>query len=136
MKIARSHNKRTIKGRMVQNDFHQFIIMAHCSLYPQNSEEEILRQKCQICGTPAPRGGKHYFHYGAICCSKCKAFFRRCKRCGDRLGVDFPDFACLSGTYNCIIDHRNAEKCKKCRLVKCLQAGKKIVCFVFFQSFM
>ena len=106
--------------------------MAHGSLYhqsstdhSQNSDDIILRHECQICGTPSPNGGKHYFHYGAICCSKCKAFFRRCKRCGYRLGVDFPDFLCLSGTNNCIIDHRNAEKCKKCRLVKCLQAGRK-----------
>ncbi len=37
-----------------------------------SSSDEHLRYKCQICSTPAQRGGKHYFHYGAICCSKCK----------------------------------------------------------------
>ena len=88
--------------------------------------DEHLRLQCQICLTPAPRGSKHYYHYGAICCSKCKAFFRRCKRCGDRLGVEFPNFPCVSGTNRCIINYLNAEKCKKCRLVKCLEAGKLI----------
>ena len=72
--------------------------------------------------------GYHYYHYGAICCSKCKAFFRRCKRCGDKIGLEFPIYDCISGSDNCTIDFQNYHKCMKCRLMRCREAGE----FIFF----
>ena len=69
--------------------------------------------------------GYHNYHYGARCCSKCSAFFRRCKRCGDKLGLEFPRYECISGTNNCTIYYQNYQKCMKCRLWKCLDAGKE-----------
>ena len=112
-------------------------------------KELFFRKICQICKTPAPPNGKvsifkaisyrsfklknmfqHYFHYGAICCSKCKAFFRRCTRNADKYGPIANVFPCLSGTNNCELNYLgrvNCDlrefKCKKCRLRKCLDAG-------------
>ena len=113
------------------------------------NQELFLRKICQICKTPAPPNGKvsifksiacrsfklknmfqHYFHYGAICCSKCKAFFRRCTRNADKYGPIANVFPCLSGTNNCELNYLSTVncnlkefKCKKCRLRKCLDAG-------------
>ena len=120
--------------------FHQKISM---------DKELFFRKICQICKTPAPPNGKvsifkaiayrsfklknmfqHYFHYGAICCSKCKAFFRRCSRNADKYGPIANVFPCLSGTNNCELNYLGTVncdlrefKCKKCRLRKCLDAG-------------
>ena len=115
-----------------------------------NNQELFFRKICQICKTPAPTNGKvsitsfdslhvilklknmfqHYFHYGAICCSKCKAFFRRCTRNADKYGPIANVFPCLSGTNNCELNYLSTVscdlkefKCKKCRLRKCLDAG-------------
>ena len=72
---------------------------------------------CQICGTNAPKGGKHYVHYGALCCFSCKGFFRR-----STVGAKFLKYACKAD-YNCeIIDH-DRTKCKYCRFQKCLKSG-------------
>ncbi len=32
---------------------------------------------CSVCGVDPPLEEVHGVHYGAVCCSSCKAFFRR-----------------------------------------------------------
>ena len=80
-----------------------------------------ISKNCQICLTPADDDTKYYFHYGAICCLGCKAFFRRVYR--DEIQTTFV----CKRQEKCNL---KIARCKHCRLKKCLQVGldpKKIL---------
>ncbi|CAG2100063.1 unnamed protein product [Medioppia subpectinata] len=69
---------------------------------------------CQICGEKATGS-----HFSAITCESCKSFFRR-------NAINKVDqFKCFLGG-NCLIDRKNRNTCKKCRLNKCFVVGMKI----------
>ncbi len=73
---------------------------------------------CQICYFHADKGQKHYFHYGAICCFSCKAFFRRIHR--ENL---LHTLTCVNGDEKCDLRFSERTNCKKCRYLSCLKAG-------------
>ena len=70
---------------------------------------------CQICSTEATGNTKFYHHYGAICCYRCKAFFRRCSR-GETV------FGACKNNGKCDLD-KGRKTCKQCRYQKCLNVG-------------
>ena len=70
---------------------------------------------CQICFTPAIGEGKWYFHYGTVCCFRCKAFFRRYSRGEIKAKPCKHDGQCII--------NKGRKNCKDCRYKKCLAYG-------------
>uniref|UniRef100_A0A1I7WNR5 Nuclear receptor domain-containing protein n=1 Tax=Heterorhabditis bacteriophora TaxID=37862 RepID=A0A1I7WNR5_HETBA len=77
-------------------------------------KEDIVTGPCSVC--EAPNSG---FHFGAMACAACSAFFRRtiaekrkyvCRKEGD-------------AHLNCPIDQQHRCYCRACRLQKCLVMG-------------
>uniref|UniRef100_A0A914DV10 Nuclear receptor domain-containing protein n=1 Tax=Acrobeloides nanus TaxID=290746 RepID=A0A914DV10_9BILA len=65
---------------------------------------------CAVCGDQADG-----YHYGALSCRGCNAFFRR--------AVNFNlQFTCRRGG-NCIVDKNARCACRACRLKKCKTVG-------------
>ena len=81
---------------------------------------------CQICSEKAPPNKPFHRHYGAICCVKCRSFFRRIVQIN---GVE----ADLRNVYQCISRQPNlrcdmqlfgtTHRCLHCRMEKCLEVG-------------
>ena len=81
---------------------------------------------CQICFEKAPPNKPFHRHYGAICCVKCRSFFRRIVQIN---GVE----ADLRNVYQCISRQPNlrcdmqlfgtTHRCLHCRMEKCLEVG-------------
>ena len=65
---------------------------------------------CAICGDVALKS-----HFGVLSCEACGSFFRRYARTED-------PFVCFSGG-DCIVTKRTRNKCKHCRLEKCISKG-------------
>ena len=76
-----------------------------------NSEHVVL-QTCLVCDDIAT--GRHY---GVISCEGCKGFFKRSIRRDMR-------YTCRSGG-DCPIDRSQRNRCRLCRLNKCLKMGMK-----------
>ena len=72
---------------------------------------------CQICFTEAKGREKWYYHYGAVCCFRCKAFFRRYSR------GEIKAKPC-KGQGQCVIN-KGRKNCKDCRYKKSLACGMK-----------
>ena len=73
---------------------------------------------CQVCFMPTKAGKNNQFHYGAICCISCKAFFRRCHREDSQL----EKFKCKDGE-KCNFKVIKRIQCKRCRYLRCLAVG-------------
>ena len=65
---------------------------------------------CLVCG--ADGAGRHY---GSVCCSGCKGFFRR--------SVRFQKLYRCPYTQNCVISKMYRNCCRACRFQKCVQIG-------------
>ncbi|CAI4231015.1 unnamed protein product [Auanema sp. JU1783] len=81
-----------------------------CSLDYDRSSSVILN--CTICGDRADG-----YHFGAICCAACGAFFRRSVS-------DQKVYSCYSK--NCNVQYESLKRggvCRFCRFLKCLQSG-------------
>ena len=81
---------------------------------------------CVVCCAEA----SDHFHYGAICCFSCRAFFRRysCRwdslRCvRDKKGINGPQ----TDLEDCIVNETTRNDCMRCRLKKCFDGGMKKV---------
>uniref|UniRef100_A0A914EAR0 Uncharacterized protein n=1 Tax=Acrobeloides nanus TaxID=290746 RepID=A0A914EAR0_9BILA len=69
-------------------------------------------QRCMVCDeTPAT------YHYGGICCSGCKGFFRR--------SVRFERAYTCSYENKCEVLNELRNKCRACRFRRCLDVGLK-----------
>lgn len=79
-----------------------------------NSEEDagFSKQTCLVCEDMAT--GRHY---GVISCEGCKGFFKRSIRKSMR-------YSCRDGG-DCPIDRLQRNRCRRCRLNKCLKMGMK-----------
>ena len=75
------------------------------------NSEDVL-QTCLVCSDIAT--GRHY---GVISCEGCKGFFKRSIRKDMR-------YACRNGG-DCPIDRSQRNRCRRCRLNKCLKMGMK-----------
>ncbi len=84
-----------------------------------NKKQKESGNACKVCNQVA----KGHYHYGALVCTSCRAFFTRATKNGS-----FEDFVCVSeeAEGNCLIDSRSYRACKKCRFSKCLLSGMKI----------
>ncbi|EFP00352.1 hypothetical protein CRE_19033 [Caenorhabditis remanei] len=101
--------------------FHCSIVLLktkHCTLitYLFHSQTKIVYWKmqkfCEVCGASA-----HGYHFGAISCRACAAFFKRAllakqQRKSCKYGEGCTDFSGIS-----------SPSCKSCRLEKCLKVG-------------
>ncbi|CAB4036151.1 orphan steroid hormone receptor 2-like, partial [Paramuricea clavata] len=76
-----------------------------------NSQVVVL-QTCLVCDDIAT--GRHY---GVISCEGCKGFFKRSIRKSMR-------YTCRDGG-DCPIDRSQRNRCRRCRLNKCLKMGMK-----------
>ena len=81
-------------------------------------------ESCPICNeTKKP----FHCHYGATCCLKCRAFFRRVIQTNGTTNLENV-FSCTS-----ITQHNNCDmqkfgithKCPRCRLMRCLEIGMR-----------
>ena len=70
------------------------------------------KQKCLVCEDTAT--GRHY---GVTSCEGCKGFFKRSIRKNLM-------YACRDGG-DCLIDRTQRNRCRRCRLNKCLKMGMK-----------
>jgi len=71
----------------------------------ESASPNNARNDCKVCGSPA----LGFNYYGTVCCNACRAFFKR---------------AIVSGeSADC--GKLCEEKCRKCRLRNCLQAGMR-----------
>uniref|UniRef100_A0A914E8T3 Nuclear receptor domain-containing protein n=1 Tax=Acrobeloides nanus TaxID=290746 RepID=A0A914E8T3_9BILA len=65
---------------------------------------------CYVCGDNTGT-----YHYGSICCSGCKGFFRRTVR--------FNKLYTCPYARRCVVSKDNRNLCKACRFEKCLKVG-------------
>ena len=123
-----------ISIHITENRTHEkeYVISRHLFETANRTEMEIEESKrkpanlvCIVCRAEA----SDHFHYGAICCFSCRAFFRR--------------YSCRWGKLKCVRDNiRNADPrnfvdcpvneqtrndCMRCRLKKCFDGGMKKV---------
>ena len=81
-------------------------------------------ESCPICNeTKKP----FHFHYGATCCLKCRAFFRRVIQTNGTTNLENV-FSCTSCTQHNNCDMQKfgvTHKCPKCRLMRCLEIGMR-----------
>ena len=85
------------------------------------------QQLCRVCNDIATGN-----HFGVLSCEACKSFFRRSIRAGVR-------YMCR-GSKCCDIDKNTRNRCQRCRLQKCFDAGmnkngKDIDCNLNLKSF-
>ncbi|EGT31055.1 hypothetical protein CAEBREN_00299, partial [Caenorhabditis brenneri] len=80
----------------------------------------ITLKSCQVCCQPC-----HGFHFGAMVCRACAAFFRRCAG-----GAKYVS-KCREGSGTCKIETNGRLGCKKCRLEKCQEIGMDMKNFQF-----
>ena len=76
------------------------------------SAPSAVRSYCKVCGDTASGN-----HFGVLSCEACKSFFRRSIRANAR-------YACR-WTRNCVVDRFTRNRCKYCRLEKCVLLGMK-----------
>ena len=90
------------------------------SLLPKDSLTLPLR--CQVCGDAASGN-----HFGVLSCEGCKGFYRRTV-------CNLRSYSCAR-MQNCIIEKNTRNKCKQCRLRKCIAAGMKMESeYIFIRS--
>uniref|UniRef100_A0A914PRC0 Nuclear receptor domain-containing protein n=1 Tax=Panagrolaimus davidi TaxID=227884 RepID=A0A914PRC0_9BILA len=71
--------------------------------------DTISAHSCRVCDDP--HGSKHY---GGVCCSGCKGFFRR--------SIIMKNVYRCQFSGNCKISFENRSICRACRFDKCLRA--------------
>ena len=86
-------------------------------------------QTCQICFQNAPPNKPFHQHYGAVCCVKCRSFFRRLVQINGA-EADFQNvYMCISQDLNdpnSRCDMRlfgKTHRCLSCRMERCLVVG-------------
>ena len=83
-------------------------------------------QTCQICFQNAPPNKPFHYHYGGICCVKCRSFFRRLVQINGA-EADFRNiYMCISQDPNSRCDMRlfgKTHRCLSCRMERCLVVG-------------
>ena len=87
-------------------------VPTHISQVDTASDANGAAQLCAICSDRAT--GKHY---GASSCDGCKGFFRRSVRTQRPYQCRFSS--------NCVMDKDTRNRCRYCRLKKCLRVGMK-----------
>ena len=89
------------------------------------SNKDVVLQTCLVCDDIAT--GRHY---GVISCEGCKGFFKRSIRKNIQ-------YTCREGG-DCPIDRSQRNRCRRCRLNKCLKMGMKKSgeCFVLLFAFL
>ena len=79
----------------------------------ENYEMNKGRYICRVCGASA-----NCFNFDVKTCEACKAFFRR------NAEFEQKHFVCKNGG-NCDINESTRNKCRKCRIEKCLRVGMR-----------
>ena len=82
---------------------------------------------CQVCYEEAPEGKSFQYHYGALCCLSCRAFFRRIVQLNGTEGIE-DRYDCVSkvpGQKCNMKDFGYTHRCFKCRMERCLEVGIK-----------
>ena len=72
---------------------------------------------CFVCGENAKTGQEFIKNYGGVTCFSCRAFFRRSTQ-SEKTRAWF----CINGE-KCSLTVATRLNCKKCRYIKCLEAG-------------
>ncbi|KAH7691447.1 putative nuclear hormone receptor HR3-like isoform X2, partial [Aphelenchoides avenae] len=75
--------------------------------HPRHTSEFVA---CKICGDRSTG-----IHYGVVACEGCKGFFRRADSQGAVLECP--------RNKNCPMDRANRNRCRYCRMKKCLEFG-------------
>ncbi|VDN59567.1 unnamed protein product [Dracunculus medinensis] len=89
----------------------------------ENSKTQFsLQKRCRTCGKQARLcavcGDRPAnFHYGAMNCITCRAFFQRSV-------IIKANYTCVKNK-NCVINVQTRNRCKYCRFAKCLLVGMK-----------
>ena len=73
---------------------------------------------CQVCLSPARVGKRNQNHFGAVSCSSCCDFFKRCHRERSLLHT----FKCKFEE-NCDFLTKSRNDCKRCRYLRCRKFG-------------
>ena len=89
--------------------------------------ESNIKETCPVCFEKANPKKPFHCHYGAICCLKCRSFFRRVIQSNGTTNLE-KVFYCVNSKLNRKCDMREfgtRHKCSKCRLERCLVIGLK-----------
>uniref|UniRef100_A0A914DL90 Ecdysone receptor n=1 Tax=Acrobeloides nanus TaxID=290746 RepID=A0A914DL90_9BILA len=70
----------------------------------------LVGEPCRVCNEPTGT-----YHYGSICCSGCKGFFRR--------SVRYNKVYQCANQNQCVIQGEYRNCCRACRFNKCLEKG-------------
>ncbi|GMT23522.1 hypothetical protein PFISCL1PPCAC_14819, partial [Pristionchus fissidentatus] len=76
----------------------------------RRDKDSIIEKSCLVCDALTKE-----FHFGAVCCVACGAFFRRAVSEGR-------DFKCRNDG-NCEIGGNGRASCRSCRYAKCIRVG-------------
>ena len=83
------------------------------------------KENCPVCFGKANPKKPFHCHYGAICCLKCRSFFRRVVQSNGTANLE-KVFYCVNSKLNRRCDMREfgtRHKCSYCRLQRCLNIG-------------
>jgi len=75
----------------------------------------ILKYQCSVCGDKASES-----FFGAVACDSCGGFFKRAVK-------NSKSYSCISNR-DCVLNKKNRNHCKSCRLQKCYKVGMKSTC--------
>ena len=79
----------------------------------------VLKYQCSVCGDKASES-----YFGAVSCDSCGGFFKRAVK-------NNKTYSCISNR-DCVLNKKNRNHCKSCRLQKCYKVGMKPVCKTLF----